>query len=111
MYIFIRNLKDEFEVRDSHSLLFQIETQIFRMYFIQFQTDTMLNHLSSISIYETPSHFYVIGSNASETRFSTLKIDRNAASNEFVAGEPDHDYSKTEVAELLSTISASSGKY
>jgi hypothetical protein len=65
--------------------------------------------ITSITIYETPIHFYVIGSDASETRFSTLKIDRSSDS-EFVVGEPDHEYTKNDIAELLATISSSSSK-
>ncbi|CAD5211242.1 unnamed protein product [Bursaphelenchus okinawaensis] len=66
-----------------------------------------IQHISSISIYETPFHFYVIGSDPSETRFCTLKIDRLNES-EFIVGEPNHEYTKTDVGELLATISSSS---
>lgn len=65
--------------------------------------------LCSISVYETASHFYIIGSDAAEARFSVLKVDRTAE-RDFVVGEPDHEYSKADVAELLSTISSSSSK-
>uniref|UniRef100_A0A914CYK7 SAC domain-containing protein n=1 Tax=Acrobeloides nanus TaxID=290746 RepID=A0A914CYK7_9BILA len=63
--------------------------------------------LCSISVYETASHFYIIGSDAAEAKFSVLKVDRTAE-RDFVVGEPDHEYSKADVAELLSTISSSS---
>uniref|UniRef100_A0A914CEB5 SAC domain-containing protein n=1 Tax=Acrobeloides nanus TaxID=290746 RepID=A0A914CEB5_9BILA len=63
--------------------------------------------LCSISVYETVSHFYIIGSDAAEAKFSVLKVDRTAE-RDFVVGEPDHEYSKADVAELLSTISSSS---
>ena len=63
--------------------------------------------LFSITIYETPLHFYVIGADAAEKRFTTLKIDRLAGNN-LVVGETEHTYSKQEIDELLSTISSSS---
>ncbi|CAD5215599.1 unnamed protein product [Bursaphelenchus xylophilus] len=66
-----------------------------------------IQHISSIAIYETPFHFYVIGSDPSETRFCTLKIDRLNES-EFIVGEPNHEYTKADVGELLATISSSS---
>lgn len=66
-------------------------------------------HLSSISVYETPVHFYVIGADASETRFCTLKIDR-LREEELAIGEPDHEYSKADIGELLATISSSSSE-
>lgn len=64
-------------------------------------------HLYSISVYETLTHFYIIGSDVTKTRFNTLKIDRTSE-KDFIAGEPDHDYSQTEVGELLATVSSSS---
>lgn len=67
-------------------------------------------HLYSLSLYETSTHFYIIGSDVTKTRFSTLKIDRTS-NNEFIAAEIDHDYSKTEVEELLATVSSSSSYY
>ncbi|KAI6183887.1 Polyphosphoinositide phosphatase [Aphelenchoides bicaudatus] len=65
--------------------------------------------LTSITIYETPIHFYVIGTDAAETSFSTLKIDRSSET-ELIIGEPDHSYTKTDIAELLATISSSSSE-
>lgn len=67
-------------------------------------------HLYSLSVYETPTYFYVIGSDVTKTRFNTLKIDRTS-NKEFIVGEPDHDYSQTEVGELLATVSSSSNKF
>ncbi|KAI1697183.1 sacI homology domain-containing protein [Ditylenchus destructor] len=63
--------------------------------------------LYSLSVYETPTHFYVIGSDASEQKFSTLKIDRTSE-RDFIVGEPDHTYSKSDIGELLATVSSSS---
>uniref|UniRef100_A0A915ENU0 SAC domain-containing protein n=1 Tax=Ditylenchus dipsaci TaxID=166011 RepID=A0A915ENU0_9BILA len=63
--------------------------------------------LYSLSVYETPGHFYVIGSDASEQRFNTLKIDRTS-DRDFIVGEPEHTYSKADIGELLATVSSSS---
>ena len=52
-----------------------------------------MDHISSLSVYETPTNFYIIGSDPSGSRFRTLKIDR-IADKEFVANESDQDYSK-----------------
>lgn len=49
----------------------------------------------------------VIGSDASDTRFHALKIDRTSPKS-FVVGEPDHTYSKADIGELLATVSSSS---
>ncbi|KAH7716085.1 polyphosphoinositide phosphatase [Aphelenchoides avenae] len=63
--------------------------------------------LCSIAVYETTTHFYVIGSDASDTRFHALKIDRTSPKS-FVVGEPDHTYAKADIGELLATVSSSS---
>ena len=52
-----------------------------------------MDRVYSLSVYETPTHFYIIGSDATESIFRTLKIDR-ITQNEFIVGEPNHDYSK-----------------
>jgi hypothetical protein len=49
----------------------------------------------------------VIGADASDSRFNALKIDRTQ-SKDFVVGEPDHEYSKADIGELLATVSSSS---
>lgn len=64
-------------------------------------------HLYNLAVYETPTHFYVIGSDVTETRFNTLKIDRTSE-RDFIIGEPDHDYSKADIGELLAIVSSSS---
>ncbi|TKR96054.1 hypothetical protein L596_010131 [Steinernema carpocapsae] len=63
--------------------------------------------LRKISIYETPTHFYIVGGNISETRFHLLKIDRTEPAD-LKLGEPEHLYSKAEIKELLATVSGSS---
>uniref|UniRef100_A0A914N8E5 SAC domain-containing protein n=1 Tax=Meloidogyne incognita TaxID=6306 RepID=A0A914N8E5_MELIC len=66
-----------------------------------------MDRVYSLSVYETPTHFYIIGSDATESIFRTLKIDR-ITQNEFIVGEPNHDYSKADIGELLATVSSSS---
>ena len=67
-------------------------------------------HLTSLSIYETHSHFYIIGTDATRIKYSVLKLDRNAK-DKFNIGEPNHEYTKKDVEELLATISSSSGMF
>ncbi|KAE9553017.1 hypothetical protein FO519_003778 [Halicephalobus sp. NKZ332] len=64
-------------------------------------------HLTSLSIYETLSHFYIIGTDATRIKYSVLKLDRNAKES-FNIGEPNNEYTKKDVEELLATISSSS---
>jgi hypothetical protein len=84
-----------------------------------------MDQMHSLNVYETPTHFYIIGSDPTGNRFRTLKIDR-IAEKEFIVGEPDHDYSKgfnlnfynlfflifnkfiADIGELLATVSSSS---
>lgn len=61
----------------------------------------------SLAVYETQTHFYVIGSNETGQRYSILKIDRTTP-KDLVIGEPNHDYTKAEIGELLATVSESS---
>uniref|UniRef100_A0A7E5A0L7 SAC domain-containing protein n=1 Tax=Panagrellus redivivus TaxID=6233 RepID=A0A7E5A0L7_PANRE len=63
--------------------------------------------LTCLDIYETPSHFYIIGTDAAKLKYSVLKLDRNTP-NSFTIGEPNHEYTKKDVDEMLSTISSSS---
>ncbi|KAK0423423.1 hypothetical protein QR680_008138 [Steinernema hermaphroditum] len=63
--------------------------------------------LRKISIYETPTHFYIVGCDISETRYHLLKIDRTEP-GDLKLGEPEHLYSKEEIKELLATVSGSS---
>lgn len=65
--------------------------------------------LTYLDIYETSSHFYIIGTDPEKIKYYVLKLDRNAGHN-FLVGEPSHYYTKKDVAELLSTISSSSGE-
>ncbi|KAI6197273.1 hypothetical protein M3Y94_01204600 [Aphelenchoides besseyi] len=73
----------------------------------EFVTTPRLRHCRWLTIYETPLHFYVIGTDPSETRYSTLKIDRSS-DTQLLISDPSHQYTKNEINELLSTISSSS---
>ncbi|KAI6194548.1 Polyphosphoinositide phosphatase [Aphelenchoides besseyi] len=73
----------------------------------EFVTTPRLRHCRWLTIYETSLHFYVIGTDPSETRYSTLKIDRSSES-QLLISDPSHQYTKNEINELLSTISSSS---
>uniref|UniRef100_A0A914QNI0 SAC domain-containing protein n=1 Tax=Panagrolaimus davidi TaxID=227884 RepID=A0A914QNI0_9BILA len=61
--------------------------------------------LSSLDIYETTSHFYIIGTDSTKIKYHVLKLDRNADQT-FLVGEPNHSYTRKDVDELLSTISS-----
>jgi len=65
--------------------------------------------LYNLSVYETLVHIYVIGSDASESKYFALKIDRTVT-DKFVAAEAEQCYSRAEIGELLATISSSSSR-
>lgn len=66
--------------------------------------------LSHLSIFETPFNFYIVGSDASKTRYRLLKIGRLGAQTLDIS-EIGENYSKSDVVELLATVSeGSSGK-
>ncbi|VDN35502.1 unnamed protein product, partial [Cylicostephanus goldi] len=67
----------------------------------------MLGRLRRITVYETAGRFYLVGCDASGTRFKVLKIDR-IDSKALLTGEPECDYSKEEILELLATITEGS---
>lgn len=56
------------------------------------------------TVYETAGSFYIVGSDASEKSYYLLKFDRTDP-RMLMIGEPDHEYSKNDVMELLATIS------
>ncbi|PAV87656.1 hypothetical protein WR25_15419 [Diploscapter pachys] len=64
----------------------------------------MFGRLRSITIYETPGRFYLVGCDSIGSRYSVLKIDR-IDSKVLLTGEPETTYSKEEILELLATIS------
>lgn len=71
----------------------------------------MLGRLRRVTVYETAGRFYLVGCDASGTRFKVLKIDR-IDSKALLTGEPECDYSKDEILELLATITeGSSGNH
>ncbi|VDL77711.1 unnamed protein product [Nippostrongylus brasiliensis] len=63
--------------------------------------------LRRVTIYETAGRFYLVGCDVSGTRFKVLKIDR-IDSKAMLTGEPECDYSKDEILELLATITEGS---
>ncbi|VDM42474.1 unnamed protein product [Toxocara canis] len=64
-------------------------------------------HLRHLVVYETAGSFYVVGSDVSEKSYYLLKIDRSDP-RALVIGEPDHEYSRNDIMELLATISEGS---
>ncbi|WKX90438.1 hypothetical protein Q1695_009356 [Nippostrongylus brasiliensis] len=67
----------------------------------------MPGRLRRVTIYETAGRFYLVGCDVSGTRFKVLKIDR-IDSKAVLTGEPECDYSKDEILELLATITEGS---
>ncbi|WKX92069.1 hypothetical protein Q1695_010251 [Nippostrongylus brasiliensis] len=67
----------------------------------------MPGRLRRVTIYETAGRFYLVGCDVSGTRFKVLKIDR-IDSKAMLTGEPECDYSKDEILELLATITEGS---
>ncbi|CAJ0927665.1 unnamed protein product, partial [Mesorhabditis belari] len=64
----------------------------------------MPSRLRRVTVYETSTRFYIVGSDVSRTRFNLLKIDR-LESKALLTGEPENDYSEQEIMELLATVS------
>ncbi|CAP24866.1 Protein CBG04077 [Caenorhabditis briggsae] len=60
--------------------------------------------LRKITVYETKSRFYIIGCDSTGSRYNVLKIDR-VDPKALITGEPEYDYTREEILELLSTIS------
>lgn len=66
--------------------------------------------LRKITVYETKSRFYIIGCDSTGSRYNVLKIDR-IDPKALITGEPEYDYTREEILELLATISdGSSGE-
>lgn len=63
-----------------------------------------MSRLWHLSVFETPTKFYIVGSDVSKSRYRLLKIDRLGSQNLNI-GEAEQDYSKNDVMELLATIS------
>ncbi|CAB05701.2 SAC domain-containing protein [Caenorhabditis elegans] len=60
--------------------------------------------LRKITVYETKSRFYIIGCDSTGSRYNVLKIDR-IDPKALITGEPEYDYTREEILELLATIS------
>ncbi|KAJ1372607.1 hypothetical protein KIN20_034800 [Parelaphostrongylus tenuis] len=66
----------------------------------------MRGRLRRVTVYETPERFYLVGCDVSGTRFRLLKIDR-IDTKTLLTGEPECDYTKEEILELLATVTES----
>lgn len=60
--------------------------------------------LRRLSVYETQTHFYFVGSDAAQKRYRLLKIDRSDPFNLNV-GEVEQEYTRNDIMELLATVS------
>ncbi|KOS20641.1 Polyphosphoinositide phosphatase [Escovopsis weberi] len=56
------------------------------------------------SLYETASHFYLVGVDVSEKRYRILKIEKTTEGTELNMTDDKHVYSLDEVSQLLETI-------
>ncbi|CAD6186517.1 unnamed protein product [Caenorhabditis auriculariae] len=63
--------------------------------------------LRRITVYETTGRFYIVGCDTTGTKYNVLKIDRVDAKS-LLTGEPETDYTREEILELLATISEGS---
>ncbi|VDM58942.1 unnamed protein product [Angiostrongylus costaricensis] len=71
----------------------------------------MRGRIRRVTVYETIDRFYIVGCDVSGMRFRLLKLDR-IDSKVLLAGEPECDYTKEEILELLATVTESNfGKY
>ncbi|CAI4230221.1 unnamed protein product [Auanema sp. JU1783] len=64
----------------------------------------MCERIRRVTVYETAGRFYLVGCDASATKFNVLKIDR-VDSKVLLIGETEATYSRDEVLELLATVS------
>uniref|UniRef100_A0A0N5AK70 SAC domain-containing protein n=1 Tax=Syphacia muris TaxID=451379 RepID=A0A0N5AK70_9BILA len=67
-------------------------------------------YLRYLSLYETATHFYIVGCDGSKSRYHLLKIDRTEP-NSLRIGESDNEYSKADIQELLATITEGSSSH
>ncbi|OZC12831.1 hypothetical protein X798_00465 [Onchocerca flexuosa] len=63
-----------------------------------------MSRLWHVSVFETPINFYIVGSDISKTRYRLLKIGRLGTQTLNIA-EVGQNYSKSDIMELLSTVS------
>lgn len=63
--------------------------------------------LRHLTVYDTAGSFYIVGSDVSEKSYYLLKFDRTDP-RLLMIGEPDHEYSKNDIMEVLATISEGS---
>lgn len=60
--------------------------------------------LQKFTLYETKTHFYIVGSNARETRFRILEIDLSASKDTLAVKEIGGAYNRIEVMEILGNL-------
>lgn len=60
-----------------------------------------------LSVFETPTHFYIVGSDVSKAHYRMLKIGRLGVQTLDVS-EVGESYSKSDIMELLATVSEGS---
>lgn len=60
--------------------------------------------LQKFTLYETKTHFYIVGSNARETRFRILEIDLVASREALAVKEIGGAYNRIEVMEILGNL-------
>lgn len=60
--------------------------------------------LQKFTLYETKTHFYIVGSNARETRFRIMEIDLTASKDTLSIKEIGGAYNRIEVMEILGNL-------
>lgn len=63
----------------------------------------IISSIQKIALYETKSHFYLVGSNNLQTRFSVLKIDRTEP-RELIIHDDKVEWTQQEIQDLINMI-------
>ncbi|KAG8230623.1 hypothetical protein J437_LFUL004535 [Ladona fulva] len=66
-------------------------------------THPIISSIQKIAIYETKARFYLMGTNNTQTRFRTLKIDRTEP-RELSIIDDDYEYTKDQIKDLVKMI-------
>ncbi|WAR06934.1 FIG4-like protein [Mya arenaria] len=69
----------------------------------------IISAIQRLQVYETKARYYIIGSNATETAFRVLKVDRQEP-KELVIHDDKHVYNKVDVRKLLEMIASGNTK-
>jgi hypothetical protein len=67
------------------------------------ESDDFDGGLSHLVLYETPTRYYIVGSNAVQSRFKVLKIDRSEP-KELAIHDDGVEYNEGELANLLNSL-------